>query len=188
VRRIKTMALTAVGVCALSAAVVSSASAQQFHASKTGTLKGVQLNTQVFNTGSGAGSVECKKAATSGRVTSLLALSQLVIVVYSECKAFSFVNATITPAHYLFSADNGLVKLDNTITITPEGAGCHVTVHPQDLKEVKFVNSGGKLIEESNVKNIASLSTGGLCGGNSAIGTYVGNNDIELEGGTLSWS
>jgi hypothetical protein len=186
VRRIKILTIAVLGVCVLGVAGVAGASAQQFHASKTGTLTGKATNTQVFNTGSGA--VECTKAFSSGTVTAVLALTQLVTVQYTGCTAFGFINTEITPAQYIFNADNGEVKIENTITITPAGAGCKVTVGPQSLKTVKFKNSGSKLIEESAVKGIVSTSTGGLCGSSGSSGTYTGNNEIELIGGTISWS
>ncbi len=184
-RQIKVIALAVMGACILSMAMAAGASAQKFHASKTGNLKGFALNTQVFNTGSG--NVECTAAASSGTVTTLETLTQAINVKYSGCKAFGFINTDISEAHYVFSAD-GSVAVTNTITITPLGAGCTVTVGPQTLKEVKFKNSGSKITEETNVKNIVSTSSGGLCGSSSTTGTYTGNNDIELEGGTISWS
>ncbi|HEX5852696.1 MAG TPA: hypothetical protein VFY36_06355 [Solirubrobacteraceae bacterium] len=172
-------------MCALSVAVVSIASAQKFHADKTGALKGKQLGNQVFLTG--AGTVTCTTASTSGTVTSLLALHQLVEVKYSGCTAFGFIKTHITPALYLFNADNGLVQLENGVLINPLGAGCEVHLAPQHLLGVAFQNTNKKIVEISKVHSIKSQGTGGVCGGANTTGTYTGNNQIELEGGTIEW-
>jgi hypothetical protein len=187
VRSMRMLTLTVIGACALSAAAAGSASASEFHASKLGTLKGTQLGTQTFNSGGGVPlNVECTKATTSGQVTVLLALKQLVIVDYFGCTAAGLA-ATVTLAHYLIFADNELVGLDNLVTITVPTAGCKVFIEPQHVKGITFANFAGKISESSNVKNIVSSGTGGTCGTGSNAGTYVGKNDVELEGGIISW-
>jgi hypothetical protein len=186
--RIKALVLCAVAVCALSVALTAGASAAEFHASKVGgTLKGTQLNTQKFKvTG---GTVECTKAATSGKTAALLAATQLVTVVYTGCSAFGL-GATVTPAQYILNA-NGTSVVENNITITVAAASCSITVSPSGngtLKTVVYKNSAGKIIEESAVTAITYTSTGGTCGASGNNGTYTGNNDVELEGGTLGWA
>jgi hypothetical protein len=185
VSRIKLMTLTTISACLLSVVVAASASAAFFHASKTGKLVGKQTGTQTFNTGSGA--VECTKAASSGTATALLVLSQLIQTTYTGCTAFSFAEVKINTADYLFNADKGLVLLDNTLKIEVPLAGCSVTVPPQDLFTVTYDNKSGKLLELTNVHSIKSTGSGGLCGGSNSSGTYVGNNELELTGGELSW-
>jgi hypothetical protein len=170
--------------CLLSVVVAASASAALFHASKTGKLVGKATNTQTFTTG--AGTVECTKAASSGTATALLTLVQLIQVTYSGCTAFTFVTVEINTADYLFNADTGLVFLDNTLKIVIPKV-CEVVVPPQSLLQVTYDNTSKKILELSNVHSIKSTGSGGVCGGANSTGTYVGNNLLELEGGELSW-
>ena len=186
-KSMRMLALAVMGACVFGAAGAGSASASLFHASKTGTLKGTALNTYVFNTGGAVPvSMECKKAATSGTVTSPLALSQLVSVTYSGCTVAG-ASVTVTSAHYLISADDGLVAFKNLVILTVPVGGCKLFILPQHVKGIAFTSSGGRLIEESNVKNLVTSGTGGTCGPGSSAGTYVGRSDVELEGGTISW-
>jgi hypothetical protein len=187
VRRIRaTTTLAVAGLAMLSAMVASNASAQLFHASKIGTLKGKQLDNQELQIG--AGLMGCTKAAASGRATQLLALSLLLTVQYSGCSFFSFSEIKINPAIYLLNADNGLVTLDGTVKMEIPLAGCSITFPPQTLTEVKYKNTAKKLTEESKVHSIKYTGSGGMCGGAGSSGTYIGNNELELEGGEISWS
>lgn len=175
-------------VFAFSAVAVANASAASFEASKTGNLKGKALNTQIFTTN--GGEVKCTTAATTGSVTELVASHQKVKVQYSGCTAFTFASVSITPAEYDLHA-NGEVDILNTITITvspPLLPKCTVTVGPQTgLKAVSYKNNSGKIIEESAVTGITYTSSGGACGSSGSNGTYSGNNEVELEGGTLKF-
>ncbi len=186
--RIKALAVCVMAVCAVSVAVASSASAAtEFHASKTGELKGTQLNTQKFKTN--GGTVECTKAATSGTVTTLLAQRQLVTVEYTGCTAFGLA-ATVSLAKFVLDATNGSSAVENSIVINVPVGACTVTVSPSGngtLKAITYKNSAGKIIEESAVTGITYTSSGGVCGTSGANGTYTGTNDVELVGGTISW-
>jgi hypothetical protein len=183
-RTLKKLAVVAVAVFALSVVGVASASAAQFTASATGELTGKATSTQKFTTG--AGTVECTAAATSGKIVSEASPEQEVTVKYSGCKAFGFVSAEISPATYLFTA-NGEVHIQNTITISVPLGGCSVTVGPQTVKSVSFANAGtSNITESSNVSGIVSKGSGGLCGGANSTGKYVGNSEISrVGGGTL---
>jgi hypothetical protein len=56
------------------------------------------------------------------------------------------------------------------------------------LKSVTYNNvTGGKIEEVSNVTGIHSVGNGGICGEESTTGKYVGNNLVELIGGTVEW-
>ena len=133
--------------------------------------------------------MKCTTAATSGTIASTNFSEQEMTVSYSTCTAFGFVNTDISPATYLFTA-SGLVHLKNTISISPTGAGCSLTIHPQNaLGTISYTNlAGGKLGIDPNVKNIAYTSTGGLCGSAGTNGTYTGNSEVErVGGGSISW-
>lgn len=195
-RTIKTLGLATVAVLALSAVSASAASATLFMASKTGTLKGHKLTVQLFKTGNGA-TVECGKAETSGTVTELDASTQLVKVLYSECKIGASV-ATVSEAQYLFMIEPSFVKVENTITITTSVGKCKIEVTPtgnEKLETITYKNNAAKtnIIEETAVTKITSNTIEGtesVCGkhGESKEGTYSGNNEIELEGGTIEVS
>ena len=181
-------------VAALALAVVSAAGAQaapKFTASATGELTGTQTSNQVFTTSSGGSeNVTCKKAMTSGNVTSTEATSQVVAVEYSECTAntsFGAISATVSKAEYELFASGG-TKVLNTITIHIGGiANCNITVGPQTpTGSVSYTNSSGKISESSAVTGITSTSSG-LCP-HGTTGTYTGSNLVErVGGGTLTW-
>lgn len=186
-RFIKTLGLTFVAAFAFSAVAVAGASAAEFTASETGNLVGTQTSEQEFTTG-GGGSVVCKKANTTGEITSTEASSQKVTVKYSECRAFGFVSATISDAEYTLHAD-GTVDVLNTITITVPLGFCSVTVKPQNgLESVSYTNeTGGKIEQHSAVSGIKSSHSGGLCS-SGENGTYSGSNIVErVGGGSLEW-
>ena len=176
-----------VAVFALSAIGAANASASTFTASATGSLTGLATSTHVFTVN--GGTVKCATAATSGTIGSTASTSQEVTVHYTGCTAFGFVNTDITDATYEFTS-NGTVHIKNTITITPTGAACDVTVHPQEaLGTITYKNlAGGKLAVEPNVRNIVYTTTAGLCGSAGSAGTYTGNSEIErVGGGFFSW-
>ena len=183
-KRIRVLAPTVIATLAVSITSVASASAHEFVASKTGKTKSSAKTEQVFNTGSGE--VKCKKLSGKGEVTALKTTTHKESVTYSECTAFGFVKVKITTAKYEFNA-NGSVKLENEITITPEGAGCTVKVPAQTLESVSYSNESGKIDTESHVKGIKSKGSGGICGGENSTGTYSGTAVTELEGGTLEF-
>lgn len=182
-RTLKKLAVLAVAVFAVSVVGVASASAATFTSSAEGELTGKATSTQKFVTG--AGTVECSTAATTGKVVAE-STEQEVTVTYGGCKAFGFIGAEISPATYLFTA-NGEVHIKGTITITVPLAGCHVTVGEQSLNSVTFANAGtSNIAETSKVKNISSVGSGGLCGGSNTGGEYSGNSEISrVGGGTL---
>jgi hypothetical protein len=176
------LAVVAFALCAIGAA---NASAATFTASATGSLTGKATATQVFTTN--GGQVKCSTAATSGNIVSTASTEQHVTVKYSACTAFGFANTHITDATYVFTA-NGEVHIKNTITITPTGAGCTITISPQPVGSVSYTNSGTKLIITPNVIGISYASSGGLCGTSGGNGTYTGSNEVErVGGGSISW-
>lgn len=179
----KMLGVTCIAALALAAMTASAASAASFTASATGTLKGTSTGNQVFTTG-GGGSVTCTHAHTTGTITSTQAASQHVTVTYTNCTAFGFLGATVSPATYELYA-NGEVDVENTITISV--AGCTTTVKPQKgLKSVTYTSAGGKITQHSAVKNIVSTASGFPCSGGTT-GTYTGSNIVErVGGGTLS--
>jgi hypothetical protein len=188
-KHIKIFGVAMVATVALGAVAVSSASAGLlFIGEPVGALiLGHALTNQVFKTAAGK-EVVCTEATTHGKIAELRSLFQLVTVNYGGCKAFGQ-KTTITPAQYLFSAD-GLVLIENTVTITVEelGFNCKVKVAPQDLQKVSYKNVGTTKLEEvSEVTGITSTTTGGFCGSESKVGTYSGNSEllVDATGGSV---
>ncbi|HKO38803.1 MAG TPA: hypothetical protein VJU14_10585 [Solirubrobacterales bacterium] len=181
----KKFGLFAAAVFALSAIGAANASAAQFTASATGTLSGKATATQVFTTN--GGQVKCTTAASSGEIKSTASAEQTVEVKYSGCTAFGFVNTHITPAQYNFTA-SGQAHVENTITITPTGAGCSITIHPQTDTITKFTSIFPVVIYHTQKHLIAYTSSGGLCGSSGNNGTFTGTGEwSRVGGGSLSY-
>lgn len=184
-RLIRILAVACVAALAL-AVSAAGASASTFTASETGELSGIQETNQVFTPGS-FGSVTCKKAHTTGRITSLATVTQEVIVEYKECTGFGF-PAEVSPAVYNLHA-NGEIDILNTITITVSGLGCKNTAGKQNgRKTVSYTNTAeGMIRESSNVSGIVSSGTGTCAGGSN--GTYTGTSLVSNQtiGQTISW-
>ena len=181
-----------VGMTLVSMLVISGvASAHNFTSSVTGNLKAVANQNQVFTTGGGT-TVICKKVTiVKGTASSGVQLSTLAEIEYTECTAEGFglkAAASISLAQYVFSADNELVRLENSIVINVPSLACHTTVKPQDLKAVLYKNTNKHVVVEPHVAGILSEGSGSVCGGHSATGTYTGSTEVEVVGGEISWS
>jgi len=176
--------LAALSVTAVSAVSVS-ASGHEFLASKTGKTKGKQTDAQVFKTA--AGTLECNIVSSTGEITELKSTVHKEVLTFSGCSAFGYPSVKITAADFEFSA-NGSVRLEKSITITPEGAGCKMIVPAQTVSEISYQNeSGGKVTATANAFKITSKGSGGTCGGEETGGTYTGSVESELESGTIEW-
>jgi hypothetical protein len=158
-----------------------------FGSSTTGKLTSKALATQVFKTS--AGNVECTALhLTSGTVETTKAMHQIVTVQYTGCTAFGS-SATVSPAKYLFSADN---RVNLLATITIKATACLATVPSaknQNLETIKYSNTNKEIIIEPNVGGITSSGEGTACNyAEESKGTYTGNSLVALEsGGTLEW-
>lgn len=182
--------LTAVvAVFALSAA--PSLAFKEFIAKNTGQLKDRGTSAQTFTTG-GVGSVECQTEISEGKVSQLKETQTKEQVKYSSCKAFGF-PAQVSPAEYVFNI-NGTTSVTNTITIKVPGAGCEITVTPQEnqnLKAVTYSNVSGQVKEvevKAEVEGITSTIKGSalLCGTSNKTGKYKGTAIAGLpSGGSL---
>jgi hypothetical protein len=176
-------ALAIVGTSAVSV----SASGHEFVANKTGKTKGKQTNAQVFKTS--AGTLECANVSSTGEVTALKSAVHKETLTYSGCSAFGYPKVKITAVNFEYNA-NGSAKLENTVTITPEGSGCKITIPAQTVEEVAYSNEpAGQITATANALNIHSKGNGGgVCGtGENTEGSYSGSIDAELEHGTVEW-
>ncbi|HSZ15400.1 MAG TPA: hypothetical protein VK790_15300 [Solirubrobacteraceae bacterium] len=165
-------------------AVSVSASGHEFVVSKTGKTKSKGTSVgQVFKTG--AGTIECTSVTGTGEMTELKSVTHKEVLTYSNCSGFGM-GIKVTPAHFEFNA-NGSARLEKTVFVTPEGAGCEVLIEPQTLEAMTYSNSSGKVTAEAAVMNIRSRGTGGSCGGENTEGSYSGKIQGEVEGGTAEW-
>jgi hypothetical protein len=181
-RPVKMVALAA--ALAISLVGVTSASAAQFTASAVGELTGKATSTQKLTTG--AGTIECTTAATSGSITSIAASEQAALVVYGGCRMLGFITAEVSPANYVFTS-TGEVRIAKPITIKLPLSGCSIVIRDQTVSSVSFTNAGEtNVMESSSVSGILSVGSGGICGGSSSVGQYSGNSEISrVGGGTL---
>jgi hypothetical protein len=189
--RVRTIGLALVAVFAMSAIAASAASAHEFIGSPVGgAIVGKATTNQVFKVN--AGETVCTEAAASGTVAAEKAEKQVVKVVYSGCKAFGQ-PVKITEAEYEFNANGSTAVINKTITITVEGLGfgCTVKVAPTSnnkLETITYKNSGTtKLITEANVKTITYTTSGGFCSTGGSNGTYTGNVETGVTGGSVQW-
>jgi hypothetical protein len=174
----------------MSLAAVASASAHEFVANKTGTLKGVSTNHQKFKTSSGT--VECLKETSEGKIESTKSETNIEKVKYEECTAFGFVVSKVSEAEFEFNAA-GTATVRNKIVLEIEAAEpCTITINKgtanTGLKTVTYKNvAGGTMTVEAAVKGITYTTSGGECGSAGTNGEYSGNTKAELIGGTIEW-
>ncbi len=164
-------------------AVSVSANGHEFISSKTGKTKSKGTNTQIFKTS--AGTIECGSVTGTGEMTETKTVTHKEVLTFSECAGFGM-EITITAAHLEYNA-NGSARLEKTVAISPEGAGCEVLIEPQTLEAITYTNSSGKIKAAANVSKIHSKGTGGDCGGENSTGTYTGGIQGEVESGTVEW-
>jgi hypothetical protein len=179
------LGLAALACVLLAVSAASAMAAPMFASSKAGgELKGKALNTQVFKTV--AVSVECKKfEITKGSAKTVTeAASQKAGVKYTECTILGHAT-TVSEAKYNLFA-NGKVKVENTITITPAGLGCHLTVKAQEVSGVTYKNKGKNVELTAKVPKVKYESSGGLCGA-SGEAEYTGKSEVEQPGQTIEW-
>lgn len=179
------VAITALTFTALGA---GSASAAEFVASKTGSLKGSADTSQKFEVSSGSGEyVLCDKLSVTGTVTTLKAGKQAAVVQYEECKAVTFLgelSAEISAADYTFNA-NGSVEITKPIVINIGGGLATQTVTDQTASSVTYSNSSPVSTIMINASIMGIHSEGAL--GTQTTGTYTGESLTALEGGTIEW-
>jgi hypothetical protein len=174
--------LSAFAIAGVSAVSVS-ASGHEFVVSKTGKTKSKSLNGQIFKTT--AGTIECSTVTGTGEMPEAKSVTHKEVLTYSECFGFGM-GIKVTAAHFEYNA-NGSARLEKTVFVTPEGAGCEVLIEPQTLESIAYTNASGKVTAAANVSKIHSRGTGGVCGGENTTGTYTGSIQGEVEGGTLEW-
>jgi hypothetical protein len=174
--------LSAFAIAGVSAVSVS-ANGHEFIVSKTGKTKSKGTNAQVFKTG--AGTIECSTVTGTGEMKETTSVTHKEVLTYSGCIGFGM-SIKVTAAHFEYNA-NGSAKLEKTVYVTPEGAGCEVLIEPQTLESLSYSNSSGKVTASANVSKVHSKGTGGDCGGENTEGTYTGDIQAEAEGGTVEW-
>jgi hypothetical protein len=187
-RKLKTLGVALVAVFALTAVMASAASAAQYTASSYPTTATAEsaVGNDVFTTEGGA--VECKSHFV-GTLTG--ASSDLTVTpTYTNCKAFGFVEASVTGCKYTFTAvstTSSSVDVVNPCTVV--ASTCHVTVGNQNgLNSVATTNTAaGDVDVQANVTGIAYtvVKDGFLCPfngtGNKTGGTYKQGSAITLD-------
>jgi hypothetical protein len=203
-RKMTTVGLAIVAALAFSVITASGAMAEELVASKTGKLKGKALNTQKFKTG-GLATVECTSASPTGEVTEDKSVEQAISVAYGGCSVSGLGSASISLADYIFYIPK-LVSIANEsskpmiIKATGLGIECEIEIEGgQSLGgssgEIEYINKSSKIEVKNKIAKILSkvlksnsTSLCGTVGSESSSGTYEGNDEVELEGGTLEVS
>jgi hypothetical protein len=178
-------------VCALGVVAVPSAYASSFLAHSPGKVLIKALSTHIFKTGgfetvcTGVSNAEPESVAGA-----LQALTLEIHTQYSNCNIMG-VQALVSPARWLYSADNGLVRLLNIFTIRTDMFNCTITILSaanQDLWTAKYLNIGREIAIDHNIANLSAEGAGECAFAQENKGTYTGVTLVALEGlGTLKW-
>lgn len=177
--------LSAFSIAGVSAVSVS-ANGHEFIASKTGKTKSKgSTGTQTFKTG--AGTIECSTVTGTGEMSETKSVTHKEVLTFSGCTGFG-TGIKVTAAHFEYNA-NGSARLEKTVFVTPEGAGCEVLIEPQTLESISYANTSGKVSATASVTKIVSKGTGGMCGGENTGGSYSGTivGELEGSGSTVEW-
>lgn len=192
-RKVK-LGLALVAALVFGVAMTASASASSFLSTLTkAKLLSEKVENQVFTTEEGT--VECSEAKTVKGETGTAGVeepSQLAEIKYENCLAFGFVPTTLTNADYTFLATGGKSDLNNLIKIVSSngvGGTCEVSVAAkQNLSSVKYTNSGKNIKIEPSITGIKYTASSGCSRpGTFTTGTYKGNTEAMISGGTLSF-
>jgi hypothetical protein len=186
IRKLKLIGLVMVAVVAISAVASGTAQADTFtsEGNVNTVVTGNQEGTNVFTVE--GSKVECTTAhfAAVGETSSP---TETVVVhpEYSGCKAFTFLNATVTTTgcnYALNAAGTVTIGCTGTNKITIVGGTCEATVGSQGpLSGISYENvNGGQVKVKTNVTTVGVTKTkdGIACplgGTGSATGSYVGN-------------
>jgi hypothetical protein len=194
-RSIKTFSLAVVAVVAFSAVAAAGASAEEFVASKAGKLSGKAVNTQEFKTGTGA-TATCTEVKPGGEIVSLKTTELAPTFAYSGCRISGIGSASVGLADFTFILPFlGTILDDIAFKASVLGVKCTFQVDDQTFGgssgEGRYINKSGKIEIEMKVTKLADEVTESnskaLCGeaGEKKEGTYTGDVELELEGGTL---
>lgn len=183
--------MTLIGVALLAAAAIAgagagsvSATGHEFDASAATKVTIKSSGNQVFSTG--AGTIECTSASGTGEVAAGKTEKEKEVITYSGCSGFN-ANITISAVHFEFNA-NGPAKIEKNVTVTPEDAGCTVTIPAQTVESVSYSNASGKVDADAAISKIHSYGSGGGCGTEEETNdTYSGDTVATPESGTLKW-
>lgn len=185
-RRLKATGLTLVTVLALTAVLVSSASAQ-FKSSKEHTIiSGGQSETHKFTAGAGFAAIACTTVSFSGTMTGTTGHTQVIQPTYGGCE--DSLGRTVDVSNsltYTFRSGatagetKGNVDLSGSMTLKMTSSGsvaCTVTiVTPQTDNGITYKNLGGtKGVEvTTNSTNLKTTIEGGFfgCGTSTTNGT-----------------
>jgi hypothetical protein len=202
-RKMTMAGLAIVVALTFSVITASGAAAEEFLASKTGKLKGKALNTQKFKAG-GLATVECTSASPTGEVTEDKSVEQSISMAYSGCSVAAG-SASVGEADYIFYIPKSVSTADESskpMIIKAEALGIECEVEIQSGQslggssgEIEYVNKSGHIEVKNKITKISSRvlksnseSLCGKVGSESSSGTYEGNDEVELEGGTLEVS
>lgn len=196
-QNIKIIALAVVAVVALSATMTSGAAAEEFIASKTGTLKGKALSASIINTG--GAETECTESELASRVSHLTETELEFFMSLLKCRVGGILEGTVTSLSDTLFTPAQLSILGGGATITATGVGitCKIFIDGgQTLgsasKELEYINKSGKIEIKEKITKVAyeveesnSATLCGKAGEKGTAGTLSSDSEVELEGGTI---
>jgi hypothetical protein len=213
-RRFKTMSGPMVAACALALAATAAPALAvenppEFQANKTGATKGVGVGSnETFRLN--PLTVICLRSTSTGSIEQVKseALTK-VIVKYVNCKTFTIIPVTVSPASFEFLA-NGTVRIEEPITLTVSALKCSVTIAAQtaatplvlysDITEYgkkMFPEGQLKLAMNTSLTNLSYTASNWPCAGptkeeqpeerSGEEGKFTGEMKDELQGGDLTW-
>jgi hypothetical protein len=152
---------------------------------------------QEFKTGTGA-TVVCKEGKPGGEVAQLKFKELATTFVFAACTISGIGTATVSLDDFtiIIFPILGSYLSDIAISATALGVKCKISIPAgqsvgSKSGELEVGNNSGKLLVGNKITKIADEITESnsksLCGevGEKKEGTYTGDYEIELEGGTL---
>jgi hypothetical protein len=194
-RNFKALGLAVVAALALTALVVSSASATnpRFHSeAEHASLAGSQEGNNTFQVN--AGTVHCSTATFQGTSTESTPTQLTVAPNYQSCNLTAVTLETfeavvdMNGCHYLFTPSGEVHLTCPSAPIRVTAPLCTVTVHPQTVQKVDYVNKGEGSSRSVTVTSTAEglkYTQSAFCpgggGGSFSNGTYAGSVGSKCE-------
>ena len=195
-RNVRTVCLSVVVVLAISGIAAASASAEEFIASKSGELVGKSLTSITFKTGKVPS--ECTNGTMGGPVGGGHQTGLSLGGTLEKCTNPLAGPVKVSPVHVgITIAPSKAFKIEESnILIDMPAIGCTVKIFSGQTRgekagELEYINKSGKLEEKYKITGLhyavlneeSSVCLTGTEEGTE--GTFSGNYEVELPGGTI---
>lgn len=165
------------------AATATAFAAPFFSSTAIEKLLSEKVEMQIFNTE--AMTIECTKATITAGQSSLETTEQAVTVKYEGCTAFGFLEVTVSPAEYIFFANENVAIVKNITIVT---AGCEVVIKKELVTKATYVTKGANIHLTPAVK-IKAVAAGAVCTKVGPVnGEYKGNLEFMIPLGKMAFT